>query len=145
MKRFYVGYRNYFRPLVYLLSFLGIPLILHRDASNTCKYRLLRLWGWILFAVNVASAIGVVYVQILGTNALAATQKFSVTSTMTWIATVMQLNVTTFRLGSHLNFLFLPGSSQQIEMTKVIRSLWFPGLKVRPLSIVTLIILLLVI
>ena len=145
MESYYVGYSSYFRPLVYLLSFLGIPLILHRDATSTCKYRLLRLWGWILFAVNVTFAIGIVYISILSLNATAAAKKFSVTSTLTWITTMMQFNVVSFKMGSHLSCLLLAGSSQQVEMAKVIRSLWFPGLKIRPLSIATWIILLLVI
>ena len=145
MKRFYVGYRSYFRPLSYVLNLLGIPLILHRDATTTCKYRLLRLWGLLLFAVNVGSSFGVVYVIILSTYATAAAQTVSVSSTMTWISIVMQSNMVIYKLGSHLNSLVLAGSLDQIEMVKLIRRLWFPGLKVRPLSIITLIILTVVI
>ena len=58
---------------------------------------------------------------------------------------MMELNLAAFKLGSHLQLLLLAGSSRQIDLREIISRLMFSGLEVRPLSIVTLVILLLVI
>lgn len=137
----YVGPQSYFRPLILLLGILGIPIVIHRDAISTCKYRLLRLWGWFLFAANVATATYEIYLLTYLTDDV---EQHSVTSTVSWTNIMMQCNVTIFKLGSHFKLLHFASSSRQIELAKTIRGLWAPELKIRPLSIVTLVIIVLV-
>ena len=142
MKLNYVDLKGYVRPINSFMKILGIPLILHRSAINTGKYRLLRVWGWLLFAIHIGSTIYNFYPSKLSP---VVALKFSITSTMFWAKFILQFSLVIFKWISHLKLLLFVGSSRQLEMWKLIRGLRFHGLKVRPLSIVTLTILLLVI
>lgn len=129
---------KFLKPVVVLMKVLGFNLsYLPEHVPHRLQSRLVKLLGWIFLITNLINCVTILYILSI---------KFQVkgrSSTILWTLKITFFNDMMFKLLNHLSLLItVSDTSTQLQLSKILQKLSFPGLKIRQLSVPVIIIFL---
>lgn len=134
---------QFLRPLDIVFKFIGIPLIHRRHLAQTAKYKLIRLLGWLIFALNIGTNLLAMTMWSPGSSS-SGNKILKTSSTITGTVLILTLNDLLYKWGGHLTLLLLSGGSRQLKLARTLQRLSGPSVQIRQFSKIVLIIFLLV-